>query len=285
MADTTALTLAFMRSHPTEAARILEAASPAAMVELLARVPARIGGAVLNEMLPRTSARALLALPEERAIEVLADLGSRSAAAVLRHVQEPTRARFIAGLPTAAALAAKLLLEYVDDSVGSCMDPNVVALPTATRVGDALDRVRNAKSRVEWIFCVDERRHLLGWIPLAELVRAPELATLETLSREPVGRLPAHAPLVGALAHPAWQRASILPVEDRSGRLIGVLARDELDRAANRWLQKQDRPDTSQESLAGLLVQGYWQGFSGLLQLFAAGLPAARPLGRRDHER
>jgi magnesium transporter len=284
MADAAALTFAFMRAHPAEAAHVLEAAPSHESVDLLARVPARIGSAVLGQMLPRKAALALLALPSERAIELLAHLDSQSSVAILRHIEEPSRSQLIAGLPTAAALAAKLLLEYIDDSVGSCMDPNVIALPSGARAQEALDRVRNAEAQTERVFAVDGDRRLLGWIPLAVLMRAPQAARLEALLREPPARLAAHAPLAGARTHPGWLVASTLPVVDRGGRLIGELTRDALDRASQRagWLGS---PRAADESLPGMLAQGYWQSVSGIVELLASCLPAARPLGRHDDER
>jgi magnesium transporter len=284
VADAAALTFAFMRSHPAEAAHVLEGAPPHESVDLLARVPVRIGSAVLAEMLPRMAALALLGLPSERAIELLAHLDARSSVGVLRHIEEPSRSQLIAGLPTPAALAAKLLLEFIEDSVGSCMDPNVIALPMSSRALEALDRVRVAETQTEWIFAVDGERRLLGWIPLAGLMRAPQAARLETLLLEPPARLAAHAPLAGARTHPGWLSASTLPVVDRGGRLIGEMTRDALDRASQR-AGRRVSVQAADESLAGMLVQGYWQSLSGMLELLASCLPAARPHGWRDHER
>lgn len=285
MADAATLTFAFMRSHPAEAARLLETASSAETVELLTRVPARIGGAVLREMLPRIGARVVLALSAERAIELLTVVGSQPSTSILRHIDAPLRAPLIAGLPTTAALATKLLLEYVDDAVGSCMDPEAAAFPLTLRASEALDRVRNSHAKVDWVFGVDEQQCVLGWTPLAELLRAPQSATLQTLLVEPPGRLAAQAPLAGARSHPAWRMASTLPVVNRNGQLIGILTRDELDRAIQRRAQRLEHSRAAYESLAAVLVDGYWQSVSGVLQLLAVCLPAARPLGKRDDER
>jgi magnesium transporter len=281
MADAAALTFAFMRSHPAQAAQVLEAASISESVQLFSRVPVRIGSDTLAEMLPRIAARTLLALPDERAIELLSHLHSQPAVAILRHIGAPDRSRFIAGLPTAAALAAKLLLEYVDDSVGSCVDPDVIAMPAGTRADEALERVRNADARVDRVFAVEVDRRLLGWVPLDALMRAPQDALLETLLLPAPALLAAHAPLAGARAHPGWQTASTLPVVDRGNRLIGVLTRDALARTS----QRQGREPAADDSLAGVLISGYWQSISALLEGLTSCLPASRPRAWSDDER
>lgn len=284
MADAATLTFAFMRSHPAEAARVLEGPVTAGAVDLFTRAPARIGSVVLAQMLPRTAARLLLALPGERAAELMAQLPAQSAVAILRHIEQPSRSQFIAALPTTTALAVKLLLEYIADSVGACMDPNVVTLPIDARAQDALDRARNVESPTDRVFVIDGERRLLGWIPLATVMRAPHASSLEALLIEPPARLAAHAPLAGARAHPAWLQVSVLPVVDRGGRLIGELTRDALDRAWQRALRTSELSGAG-DSLAGILVQGYWQGFSGLLELLASCLPTVPATAPRSDER
>jgi Mg/Co/Ni transporter MgtE len=284
MADAATLTFAFMRAHPADAARVLESATVPQVVELFVGVPARIGGAVFAELPPRTAAKVLLAMPEERAIDILAQIGSQPAVAVLRHIEEPHRGQLIAGLPTAAALAAKLLVQFVDDSVGSHVDPSVIATASSMRVGEALERVRHADMPVDRLFIVDDQRRLLGWIALDALLRAPSEAKLDTLVREVPARLAAHTPLSGARSHPGWQVSSALPVVDRGNRLVGVITRDALERA----LQRTTAPDTEapvENSLTAVLVRGCWLGMSGIIEAVAASLPAARPISGISNER
>jgi len=284
MADAATLTFVFMRAHPADAARVLELAPTSDVVNLFTQVPTRIGGAVLADMEPRLAARALLAMNEERALELLTELGAQPAVVVLRQIEEPARSRLIAGLPTAAALTARLLVQFVDDSVGACVDPNAIAVPLALAAREALERVRLADFRVDRVFVVDEQRRLLGWVPLDTLLRAPAEARLESLLSDPrTARISVHAPLTGARAHPAWRDTSILPVVDRRDRLIGVLTREALEHALQRAVRAAEHP-AAEESLPVMLVQGYWQSISGILEALAASLPAARALEHDSHE-
>lgn len=281
MADPAALTFAFMRSHPADAARVLEGAAVTEIVELLARVPARIGSGVVAEMLPRSAADVLSAMPEERAFEFLANLDAQRAVAILRHVASEQRTRYLTAMPTATALTAKLLLEFIDDAVGSCMNPDIVALTDTVAVDVALDRVRGTQATVDRIYVVDDTRHLLGFAPLTALLRAPPGARLESLAQPSQARLPAHTPLAGARAHPGWQSASSLPVVDSQGRLLGEISRDALERAAQR-MRPSEQMDTS---LVAVVAHGYWQSLSGILELLTSLLPASRPIGppRNEH--
>jgi len=282
MADAETLSLAFMRAHPPEAARVLELLAPGDAAALFAGTPARLAGPVLAAMLPNAAARALGGVGDEQALALLGELGTQPVVAVLRNVPEPRRARLISGLPTAAALASQLLLGYVEDSVGAWTDPDVLAMPGSTRAGDALERVKHVDAVVSRVFVTSARGALEGWVPLPILLRAPAESSLASILRRPDAVLSAQSPLAGAATHPAWERASILPVVENDERLVGVLSRDALTRALGRTSRRHRVAPGS--TLAEMLARGYWDALSGWSEAMATLLPAVRPVGRRGDE-
>lgn len=283
MADAERLSHAFMRAHPAQAARVLEAVVPAEAAALLARVPARLGAPVLAAMLPNAAARALSGLQDEHALALLGELATQPVVAVMRHVPEPRRARLIAGLPAAAALASQLLLGYPEDAIGAWTDPDVLALPGTTRAAEALERVRHMEGIVQRVFVTSGDRRLEGWVPLPALLRASAGAALASIMSRPEGVLTAQTPLAGAVGHPGWERSSLLPVVESGGRLVGVLTRDALARASRRV----SRPAHSAApgSLAGMLTRSYWDALSGGAEAMATLLPAVRPIDAPADER
>lgn len=276
MADAETLSLAFMRAHAVQAARVLEAVLPADAAAVLARVPARLGGPVLGAMLPTAAARALADLQDEHSLALLGELGTQFVVAVLRHVAEPRRARLIAGLPTAAALASKLL-GYMEDAVGAWTDPDVLALPGATRAADALERLRRTEVAVPRVFVTAAGGRLEGWVPVADLLRAGPEATLGGLTRRPQSVISAQTPLAGALAHPGWEHTSVLPVVESGERLVGVLTRDALARALRRVGQPMRHAEGG-GGLGEMMARGYWDALSGTAEAVATLLPSVRPV-------
>lgn len=279
MADAETLSLAFLRSHPAEAARVLEALPPAAAAELLARVPARLAAPVLSAMRPNAAARSLAGLDDEQALALLGELGTQPVVAVLRNVAEPRRGQLIAGLPTAAGLASKLLLGYVEDAVGAWADPDVLALAGATRAAEALERVRHTEATVQRVFVTGAGGRLEGWVPLPTLLRAPEGATLASIMQRPEAVISAQTPLAGALRHPGWERASLLPVLEAGERLVGVLTRDALTRALGRSARAARAAPG--DTLAGMMALGYWNALSGGAEAMVTLLPKVEAVGRK----
>ena len=274
MADATTLTFAFMRAHPADAARVLEAATTAEAVQLLTDAPVRIGGAVLAAMLPQVAATVLRGLGIERGRELLSALDAQHAVSILRQFDAAARVPYLAGLPTTTALTAKLLLEFVDNAVGAFMNPDVVALEGTMRVDAALGRLRHAEVAADRVYVINGNRGLIGVVSLAALLRASESIHLEALMTPAADRIAASSPLSGAVEHPGWRAANVLPVVDRRGRLLGEISRDSLERAARRIRPAQ----VEDASLAGLLANSYWQSFTGILELLTPLLPAGRPI-------
>ncbi|HPF27739.1 MAG TPA: hypothetical protein PK159_14215, partial [Steroidobacteraceae bacterium] len=202
MSNTQALTIAFMRSHAAEAAQVLESAAPATLAELFAAVPVRVGGPVLAELQPRAAAAVLSALPIERAAALIEKLGQQPSVVILRHVDEPLRVQLLAQLPAATAFATRLLLGYPDDSVGACVNPNVVAVLAVTLVGDLLEKVRNLDAAVDEVFVVDTERRLLGWVRLDSVLRASESTAVGSLLLAAPAVLPARIELCSVSESP-----------------------------------------------------------------------------------
>ncbi len=269
--DDRALSRAFIRSHPPQAARVLEALPPEEAAAIFDRVPARLVAGVLAAMLPQAAARCLAAVADERALELLEPMGTLATVAVLRHVPEPRRQRLVAGLPTAAALASTLIMGYTEDTVGAWADPDVVMLAAEMRAGDALERVRLAHSTCAQVFACDAERRLVGIVDLAALLRAPDGVTLASLMTPAACALPAHATLDAAQAYPGWESESALPVVESHDRLVGVISRAALTHAR----RAAEAPRAAEEggSLPMLVTRGYWQTLAGLVECGLALLP------------
>jgi magnesium transporter len=275
MAEAKTLTLAFVSSHPADAARVLEALPAVDAAALFASLPARAVAPALTAMASPVAARIVLALDDTEALRLLSAAGVQGAVGILRHVAEPRRTRLIEGLSTAAALASRLLLGYPEDTVGAWADPETISLAPGATAAEALARVRSETDLDGGeIYVVGKDQLLLGLVDLQVLLRVPDTTLLSALMRTPAGTLPAIMALSGAAAHQGWKQASVLPVVESGKRLVGVLHAEKLAQALSRGAR---RPETSDETLAGMVARSYWDTVSGLL---GAGLNILPPVKR-----
>jgi len=276
MADSLDLGIAFLGTHPAEAARVLESLPTREASELFATIPAPLGAGVLAAMLPTAAARILNDLPEEAAVALAAAAGTQSLVAMLRHVEPVRQTHLLARIPAATAVATRMLLGFPDDTVGAWADTAIVVVAASLTAGAALEQARVIPdTELDRVFVVDAEQHLLGWIGLQALLRADPRTTAGSLARPVSAVLSVVMPMASARLIAAWERVQMLPVLDRDQRLIGVLRRSSLTRsmrARNRGAAHAEHA----ESVSGALAQSYWNIVSGLSSATLSLLPSVK---------
>ncbi|MBU0750862.1 MAG: CBS domain-containing protein [Gammaproteobacteria bacterium] len=272
------LTFAFLETHPADAARVLERLAPASAAALLQSTPLRLVAPVLRQMLPISGARCLELLDDTETAGLLRGVGAQAGVALLRFLGAERRARLLAQLPTALTIAYDLLLGYPEGTVGAWMDPRALALPSDMTASESLERVRRAdESLIADPYVIDRNQRLLGYVELADLLRANAGTPLTRLVRTSPHRLPAQSLLAGLRDHPGWREASALPVVDRGDRLVGAITHAALQRAlaTEQRISTPRHPGNTLSGIAG----AYWFGVAALIQAVVGLLPDERSKG------
>lgn len=275
MASSEELTYAFLEAHPADAAHVLERLAPAPAAALLRSAPLRLASPVLRQMLPLAGARCLERLDDAETAGLLRGAGPQAGVALLRYFSAEHRARLLAQLPTALTITYELLLGYPEGTVGAWTDPRALALPADMTAGESLERVRRAdETLIADPYVIDRNQRLLGYVELADLLRAGAATPLTRLLRPSPHRLPAQALLAGLREHPGWREASTLPVVERGDRLVGALTHAALQRVLS-IEQVAPTARSAEDTLAGI-AGAYWFGVSALIQGLIGMLPAER---------
>lgn len=278
MASSEELSYAFLEAHPADAARVLERLAPAEAAALLQSAPVRLAAPVLRQMLPLAGVRCLEHLDDDVIVGLLRGVGAQTGVALLRYFAVERRARLLAQLPTALIITYELLLGYPEGTVGAWMDPRALALPADMTIGESLERVRRAdEALIADPYVIDRNQRLLGYVELADLLRAGTATSLARLVRPCAHRLPAQALLGGLREHPGWREASTLPVVESGDRLVGAFTHAALQRALS-LEQSAPTPGRADDTLAGV-ASAYWFGVSGLIQALVSLLPVERREG------
>ncbi|MGJ8620741.1 MAG: CBS domain-containing protein [Methylophilaceae bacterium] len=268
------LSYAFLESHPTDAARVLERLAPAVVAALIAEAPIRTITPVIRKMLPLASARCLLLLEDDKAVGLLRAVGAQTGVALLRQLETTHRVKLLSQLPTALSITFELLLGYPEGTVGAWMEPNTLALPKNMTVNDAIQRVREMDQTSNANpYVINANLGLVGIVELADLLRADASHTLAILVRPSPFRLPAQASLTNVLDHEGWTEHSILPVVDHADHLIGSMTYAALLKALR---IDQSHPQVhGTDSFLVTAASSYWDGVSGLVQSFVNHLPVS----------
>lgn len=220
----------FEERHPTETAEILSGLSETETNQVLALLE------------PQYAADVFCELPNSLQTELASQLDRKALARLVMRLSPDDRVDLLKSLPEEQfdellpALAKrereeiKKLASYPEDTVGSIMTTDYIALHANLSVRQALERIRlegSAKESVYTIFVVDEKRTLLGFAGLADLILAnPNLKLTEIMDDQAVA-VNAEADREEAVYSISRYDLVALPVVDSNGILVGIVTHDD----------------------------------------------------------
>ncbi|MBW2495201.1 MAG: CBS domain-containing protein, partial [Deltaproteobacteria bacterium] len=153
--------------------------------------------------------------------------------------------------------ALRALLHFRENTAGSLMDPNVLALPSDLTAREALQQIRKTPESARYnVYVVDSEQRLAGAVNLRELLLAkPQSRLADLMVRDPL-RLDAHADRSVIVTHPGWKEVHSLPVVDEGGGYLGAVRYRTL-RALEEEMQRGRTEDGDvRESLGQLFSAG-----------------------------
>jgi magnesium transporter len=119
-----------------------------------------------------------------------------------------------------------LLLGYPEGSAGRVMNPNYLALPADTPAHEALQRLRESPldpEYLEMVLVLGEGRQYLGYVTVAQLLKAPPDAPLKMLISDAPVAVSAYDSQDKVAEMFARRQYPLIAVVDREGRLIGAI--------------------------------------------------------------
>jgi len=188
------------------------------------------------------AARAILELDEADLDEFLAQLddvtiaeicrtsASDDAADLLDALNEERRARILEILGTIQGAKLESLLEGEEETAGSLMNTDFLALDEEVTVAQAVELIRESpkKETFFYVYCVDADGHLVGVLSLRNLILAPPSAPLKSIMVQSVLRTQIDSsPEEVANIVSKYDLLSV-PVVDLQNLLVGVVTVDDV---------------------------------------------------------
>lgn len=264
-------------AHPREAAQTAEQLPVEAVARLLETVDPEPAGDLLSHMTPLAARRVLDAIGPDRAARIVAELTTVVAALFLRGLPAEARGPLLAALPSRRADAVRSLLRFPEETAGSFMDPEVLALAEDLSAEQAVAAIREAPHAARYnLYVVDREQHLVGVINQRELLLAPRRAVLASFMTRRVHRLQAEAGRPAVVSHPAWREVHSLPVVDREGHYLGAIRYRTFRALEDALAGRRDEGAVTAQALGDL----FRTGASAIVEMLSA--PEARRGGPSD---
>jgi CBS domain-containing protein len=219
--------------HPHQIADLVEAASHEEGEEILEAVAQdkELEADVFEELDDEHQVEFLGDRSDAEAAAVLGRMEPDDAADLLLELEQDRRLPILNLLPWGKQRKIRTLLGHNPETAGGLMNPDFLSAPAGAQIGETLARVRASEldpREVDPIWALDEAGTLAGGVLIAELVKAPEQDTLQSLieTRLPMVTPDTDLPELARLMSDFNMTA--MPVVDADGKPIGVVSVDDL---------------------------------------------------------
>jgi magnesium transporter len=217
--------------EPSEWAELVPRLDPGEVAVLLQWLPDEDVPELLEELSPAEAARILRTLSAPEAAAVLAGMDPDDAADVVEELSEPEAEGILIRMAPDDAAEIRGLADYPPESAGGIMTPEFVAVSRDARAGEALVAIRRLVDEAEtvnYVYVVDDERHLFGVLSLYRLLLSPTDTPVIELMAPTTVRVRASADREAAARLLTERNLLAIPVVDDEDHLLGIITEDDV---------------------------------------------------------
>lgn len=217
--------------HPADVAEIIERQEDETQLLVFDLLESELGSEVLVELTDATREGIISSTPVERLSELVGEMDSDDAADIVADLPDEDAAAVLEYIEPEDSADVKRLLVYDEDTAGGIMQVELVSAQEDATVQEAIDRIRESVDDVEdlnYVFVVDNKNILRGWVSLASLILAKQNVRLKDLmaSCELMVNVDEDQEAVARKFKKYDARSA--PVIDAEGRLLGRITVDDV---------------------------------------------------------
>lgn len=219
------------RIGPAEWADIVGRLEPSEVAVLLQWLPDDEIPGLLEELSPTDAARVLRTLSAPEAAQLLADVDPDDAADIVGRLPGPNAREILVRMSPGEAAEIRDLAAYPPQSAGGIMTPAFVAVRRQTTAGEATRAIRQLVDQAEtvnYIYVIDDERHLLGVLSLYRLMLSRARTPVTELMVPHTVRVHATTDQEVAARLLTDRNLLAIPVVDDDDRLLGIITEDDV---------------------------------------------------------
>ena len=216
---------------PAEWADLVPQLEPAEVATLVQWLPDEEIALILEELPPTEAARILRTLSVPEAGALLGEMDPDDAADVVEVLPDDAVDEILVRMKPEDAAELRALSGYDPDTAGGLMTPEYVAVSkdaTSAQAIAAIRRLVDEAETVNYVYVVDEERHLLGVLSLYRLMLSPEGTPVVELMAPSTVRVKASADQETAARILTDRNLLAIPVVDDDDHLVGIITEDDV---------------------------------------------------------
>jgi magnesium transporter len=204
---------------------------PSEVAVLIQWLPDEEIGEILEELPPVEAARILRTLSAPEAGQLLGEMDPDDAADVVDVLPPEDAHEILVRMKPDDAAEIRELSGYEPDTAGGIMTPEYVAVArdaTSAQAIAAIRRLVDEAETVNYVYVVDDERHLLGVLSLYRLMLSSEHTPVEQLMAPSTVRVRASADQETAARILTDRNLLAIPVVDDDDHLVGIITEDDV---------------------------------------------------------
>jgi len=221
---------AALQLEPADLADVLSSLDDDERLTAVRALPPEVSGDALIEMPEEEHAEdTLAALGPEQAADIVEEMSDDDAADILQELDPEEQERILSEVEDRTDVDR--LLAYDEESAGGLMTSHVVTVLDTATAGEAIEEIRRQAEEMEGfyqVFVVDPERHLVGILPLRDLVTSPPTRSVrEFMEAADISVTPDRDQEEVARLMARYNVPSV-PVVDSAGVLLGRVTFDDV---------------------------------------------------------
>jgi len=222
---------ALRRLPPHDVTEALVALNPSELAGVFKRFGDEHLAELIGELDPYDAARIILKLSGPQGADVLEEMPPDDAADVVEELAPSQAEALLREMEPREARELQELLAHPEDSAGSLMTPEFVAVGPDSTVEEALATLRRVAEEAETVYYTyvtdPQTRRLLGVLPLHELLFSKPQTLVRDVMRRDVVKVRIETAQQEAAELLDRHHFLALPVVDAGDRLLGIITSDD----------------------------------------------------------
>ena len=219
-----------VNNHPGDVADFISALEPDEIRGILMHIEPQLRAEIFSHFNDGLQLDISETLDRRELVRLIADMSPDDRVDLIKHIPDERRERILPGLAQAEREDIRRLAAYPEGTAGAVMTSEYALLQPDLTVAAAIDRLRAEapdKETIYYAYVVDNKRTLIGFVSLKDLILAPPSKKIEDLMHREVICCKASDDQELAAGLIAKYDLLALPVVNGQNVLLGIITHDD----------------------------------------------------------
>jgi len=216
---------------PADLSNIIQDLSPQEREDFFRLIESHFNFDVILELSDHIRQEVIKLIGIQQLAKRLPELESDDAFSLIDELSPEQQEEILATIPAAARASYEKVSSYPEHSAARLMQQELVAVPSFWKVGDAMKHIQTSSSIPDdfyEIYVVNPKHKVLGSVQLSKILRYPTSTSLKGIMEQEVKTIPAIMDQEEVAYVFRKYHLVSAPVEDDSGRIIGMITSDDV---------------------------------------------------------